>query len=304
MAIFLSNALALAITLQTSAAVPQDSTSPAERLRHQVTQDSTDGGAWLALGRVLVDLAHSYHEHDDATADTAWVRAVLDSADRALANATRWLTGTRAGDSAAVLRVSARAERSLLAWEVMGETGVTAAWRAADEARLPPLLEELGENLLRGCPRGGVLLTAGEMDGDAVGYMRFVRGLRSDVAVIPLRAWRNDGVLRRRMASELKLQRLVDRRPVCASMAFERPPDVRSPVRWHTRVLLWVSGPRATQDRVAPRDYVFAAMRLASDEHDTWFEPVLTVYRRAARQSPALCEAMRVYGLTARVGCK
>ena len=315
MATFLSNGLLFAVLLQGSP--PASTPSPAhassvhstqarseEGARARVLHDSSDGRAWRDFGRELVELASGYHEHGDTAIDTAWVRAALDSADEAFSNAVRLLSDTRAGDSAEVWRVAARAERSLLEWEVQGEAGVPAAWRGVDEADLSPVLEELGENLLRGCPRNGIVLTAGELDGAVVGYMRFVRGLRPDLAVIPHDAWRSDAVLRRRMAGDLKLERLADRRPVCATMAFERPPDLRRPVRWHKRPFLWVAGPRATADQVAPRDFGFAALGLASYEQDTWLDPVLLVYRRAARQSPALCEPLRVYGLAVKVGCR
>src|SRR5438034_10880566 len=49
--------------------------------------------------------------------------------------------------------------------------------------RVPPVLDELGENLLRACPAGGVLLTAGDADFYAAWYMRFARGLRPDLLV-------------------------------------------------------------------------------------------------------------------------
>src|SRR6266699_3048310 len=53
------------------------------------------------------------------------------------------------------------------------------------------VLDELGENLLRACPAGGLLLTAGDADFYAAWYMRFARGLRPDLLVLPLAAWRS-----------------------------------------------------------------------------------------------------------------
>ena len=316
---FLSSALGLAALLQTAAPVPPDDSLTG--LRARVVEDSTDGRAWLELGRALARWSATYHRHaHGAHGDTAWARAVLDSAEESFARAVRLLPGTRAADSAAVHRVSARAERALLVWETRGVEAVPDAWGAegaADGARLPPVLEELGENLLRGCPRGGVLVTAGELDGDAAGYMRFVRGLRPDLLVIPLAAWRGDSVLRGRVARELKLLRpgrsageaallavLVERRTLCVSVAFDRPPAIRRGLRWDTRPLLWVAGPRVREDRVPPRDFVFAAARLATDEHHTWVGPVMALYRRAVRETPALCEALVVYRLREEVGCR
>src|SRR5205809_830132 len=73
------------------------------------------------------------------------------------------------------------------------------------DLRVPPVLDELGENLLRACPAGGVLLTAGDADFYAAWYMRFARGLRPDLLVLPLAAWRSDAVLRARLMADLKL---------------------------------------------------------------------------------------------------
>lgn len=317
MGTFLFSGLALAVLLQASTApAGEDSTA---RLRARVAEDSMDGRAWLELGRAFALMSAAHHRHaDTAVADTVWARTVLDSADAAFARAARLLMGTRAGYSARVLRVSARAERALLAWELHGSDAAPGAWGAADDAKLPPALEELGENLLRGCPRGGVLVTAGIVDWTAAAYSRFVLGLRPDLVVLPLDAWRGDTVIRGRIARELRLGRpvsrgagetpwlrlLVERRPLCVSMAFDRPPEIRRGLRWDTRPMLWVAGPRAKEDRVPPRDFVFAAVRLALDEHDTWVRPVITAYRRAARETRALCDAFGVYKLKEEVGCR
>jgi hypothetical protein len=314
MATFLFDVLALAGALQAASAQSPGPDSLA-RLRTRVVEDSSDGRAWLELGRALGRAGAAYHRHVDTVADTLWARAVLDSADDALARAGRLLTGTRAGDSAAVVRVATLAGRALLAWELHGMDAAAGAWEGRESVRLPPHLEELGENLLRGCPRGGVLLTAGDLDGTAAAYMRFVHGLRPDLLVLALPTWRRDAVLRARVARDLRLGRaprradelgwlrvLADRRPLCASIALDRPPDLTR--RWRSRPLLWVTGPRATEDRVPPRDFVFAALRLASDEHDTWVAPVVAVYRRAVRETPALCEPLQVYGVDERVGCR
>jgi hypothetical protein len=87
-------------------------------------------------------------------------------------------------------------------------------------------------------------------------------------------------------------------------MGFERPPEIRPGLKWKTRALLWVAGPRADDDRVPPRDFVFAALRLGADEGDVWLAPTLDLYRRAVRQNRGLCEPFGVYGLKAAVGCR
>src|SRR5439155_597108 len=86
------------------------------------------------------------------------------------------------------------------------------------------------------------------------------------------------------------------RRPVRVTVAFDRPPGPR--IGWSTRPLLWVAGPHLKDDRVPPRDFVFAALRLALDDNDAWAQPALALYARAARATPALCEALKTFRLT------
>src|SRR2546428_232494 len=97
------------------------------------------------------------------------------------------------------------------------------------------------------------------------------------------------------------LGELVRRRPVCVSMAFERPPETRPRIRWEVRPLVWVAGPEGKSPRVPPRDFVFGALRVALDANDPWAEPALAAYARAARTTPALCEAMATFKVAADV---
>jgi hypothetical protein len=176
---------------------------------------------------------------------------------------------------------------------------------------LPPVLEELGENLLRACPRRGILLTAGDADTYAAWYMRFARGLRPDLLIVPLAAWTGDSVLRGRLLREARqrgsaLQALAERRggPLCASMGFDRAPELRPKVRWNAHPLVWVAGAESKGDRVPAEDFVFAALQLAIEQHDTWSPPVVALYRRAAGVTPALCRPLGTFGLQADVGCR
>ena len=123
-----------------------------------------------------------------------------------------------------------------------------------------------------------MLFTADEMDTQAAWYLRFARGLRSDLMIVLVDRWRGDSVLRNRALRELRtrdlsLRALSQLRAVCASMGFERPPDERA-VRWNKRPLVWVTGKETKADRVPAQDFVFAALKLAVDEHETWTAPV------------------------------
>ena len=142
----------------------------------------------------------------------------------------------------------------------------------------------------------------------ALPILRFSRGLRPDLVIVPFDRWRGDSVLRNRVLRELKtrdasLRALSQSRAVCASMGFERPPDERA-VKWNKRPLVWVTGKETKADRVPPQDFVFAALRLAIDEHETWGPPAVALYRRAASNASGLCKALDTFGLKDEVGCR
>ena len=277
----------------------------------RVTADSTDGPAWLELGRFYLQRSADYHAHrQPVVVDTIAAHGTLDTAQLAFDRAIRWSPGTRTADSGRVFRVYAVGEKAYVDWESGGSAAATLTWHTLPETlRLPPVLEELGENLLRACPHQGLLLTAGETDTQAAWYLRFGRGLRPDLVVVPMERWRGDSVLRNRVLHELKtrdasLRGLAQTRAVCASMGFERPPEVRPAVKWNKRPLVWVTGTESKSDRVPARDFVFAALRLAIDEHETWTAPAVTLYRRAADQVNDLCEAFETFGVEGDVGCR
>ncbi|OLC05913.1 MAG: hypothetical protein AUH46_01225 [Gemmatimonadetes bacterium 13_1_40CM_70_15] len=297
-------------------------------LRSRVAQDSGDAEAWFQLGQGYLRWSVTYHLHRAPAAagagggrrggdDTAWARAILDTADEAFARVATLRAGTAAGDSARVLRVFAWGERAFLAWELEGSAAAARTWSLSPtDAKLPPVLQELGENLLRACPRQAVLLTAEPASTHAAWFMRFARVLRQDVVVFPLAVWATDSVFRRAVLHELKLSRpgrapdasfgpVSARRPLCASMGFDRPPELRPRVSWKTRPLVWAGGPGAGNNPVPPQDFVFAALKLALDANDTWARPAIVLYRRAAALTPALCRTITGYQVPKeKVGCR
>lgn len=308
MATFLYKA-ALGLGLLQSQAPVSDSVRA--ELWARVTADSSDGPAWLELGRFYLQRSGEYHAHrQPVVVDTIAAHGTLDTAEVAFDRAIRWSPGTRTADSARVFRVYTVGEKAYVDWESGGSAAATLTWHTLPETlRLPPVLEELGENLLRACPHQGLLLTADETDTQAAWYLRFGRGLRPDLVVVPMERWRADTVLRNRVLHELKardpsLRALSQTRAVCASMGFERPPDMRPAVKWNKRPLVWVTGTESKSDRVPARDFVFAALRLAIDEHETWTAPAVTLYRRAADQVGDLCEAFATFGVEEDVGCR
>ena len=80
------------------------------------------------------------------------------------------------------------------------------------------------------------------------------------------------------------------------------PPDERA-VKWNKRPLVWVTGKETKADRVPAQDFVFAALKLAVDEHETWTVPVTALYRRAVTNVGGLCKAFETFELQTEVGC-
>jgi len=308
MGTFLFKALLAAALVQDSLALP----------RGRVARNPNDGQAWAALGHVYLDLLTA-DRSGKSRRDTVWTHAILDSADRAFARAAAALGSvgvSPAGDSARVFRVQVWSERAVFGWEVGGLAHGADVWGPVPaDLRLSPVLEELGENLLRACPAHGVLLTAAPADSYAAWFLRYVRGLRPDLLVVPLIVWRTDAAFRIRAAADLRLgpagrgdgwlAALVERRPACISMGFDHPPVGTARLPWKARPLVWVATRRSGDDRVPPRDFVFAALRMALDDRDPWARSALAVYARAARVTPALCEGLGAFKIArAATGCR
>jgi hypothetical protein len=307
MATFLCSAL---LALQGAALAPAESLTG---WWARVRADATDAGAWLALGRAYVGRAAAYHARH-APDGAATAASALDTAAAAFGHAAAHATGA-ARDTAAAFRVFTWGERAFLVWETEGlEAAATAATPPPDGLRLPAVVAELGENLLRACPPEAILLTGDDADTYGAWFLRFGRGLRPDVLVLPWAIYRADSALRVRVRAELALPRtgdeerdlrlLAGRRPLCASMALDAPPHAvgANRISWQAAALVWLAGP-VTTPPVPASDFVFEAARLARDDADPWLAPVLRVYRRAARVVPALCGALDAFRIAGDVGC-
>lgn len=307
----------MAICLCSALIVALQGPPPADSLAEwwrRVAADSSDAPAWFAIGRAYVARAGGYHAEHPAGGDRV-AAFTLDTAATAFAHAAMRPPGPER-DSALAYGAFTWGEAALLAWEVQGIEAIsTVGDPAAARLRLPAVLGELGENLLRACPREGVLLTAGDVDTYPAWFLRFGRRLRPDVIVIPLAIWEADAVFRARVARDLQLppptgpeeaaaawRALAGRRPLCASTAFERPPLGPAGLSWRAAPLVWIAGP--AQGRATPAtDFVFEAARIAHNARDAWGEDVITMYRRAAALAPSLCAALAAFDLDETTGC-
>src|SRR5256712_5108384 len=155
MAISLCNALALVTLLQAPPPPPPPPVAPTDSLatlRGRATPDSTDAQLWLLMGRAYLGLgAEAHGATHRSSEDSAWTRAVLDTAEEALARAAALagpLGSSTVGDSARVLRVGVWAARSWLGWETGGAGAGVETWGPLPmDLRRPPGPQEPGEDL-------------------------------------------------------------------------------------------------------------------------------------------------------------
>src|SRR5207344_3330942 len=119
--------------------------------------------------------------------------------------------------------------------------------RAAGERTvvdLPPVVVELGRNLVASCPAGGVILTGDPLETLAVWFATLEQGVRPDLLPLLPSLWATDAVYRGQMArslgvdSSIVIQRalglVASRRPICLAPladAAAMPEGVRTPVR-------------------------------------------------------------------------
>jgi len=289
-------------------------------LTNRVARDSGDAVAWMALGRAEIQASEAYHIHAGPP-DTLWAANTLLGAERALGRAAELRPGLGLGDSAATFRVLARARLAEIEWELGDTAAVTAVWaKVPAGSRLPPVLEELAENLLRACPPRAVLFTANEVVTGAIGLLRFNHGIRPDILPLPIDRYRRDSVFAARAARDAGLKRpppgaastadrilaLAATRPVCAGAEFGAPPGGHGRIAWQARPLVWIAGKDAgAAAKVPATDFVFAALKFGIDANDPWARFALDIYRHAARLAPSLCGGFAIYGVPrARTGCR
>lgn len=316
MAAFLYKALLAAQLTQSQVPSPESLAV----LSNRVARDSGDAAAWLALGRAQLRSADAYHTHAGPP-DTAWARSTIVAAEGAFGHAAALRPGLGLGDSAATYRLVARADLAILAWELNDTLAADSVWDALPGgSRLPPVLEEMAENLLRACPPHSVLLTDNEVVSASAGYLRFNHDIRPDLLVVPMSRYRSDSVFSLRVAKDAGVKRSPRRgesaesrvlalgalRPVCAGVDFGAPPGGHGRIQWQARPLVWVAGKGASAaPQVAASDFVFAALKFAIDANDPWARFTLDIYRHAARLSPTLCQSLATYGIPrTKTGCR
>lgn len=263
--------------------------SATELLGRHLAAERNDGRAWLFLGRIYLDQAERWHRigHPDSISETS----MLDFAGTSFEPAQELLT-----DSGGVFRVMVAVERATLRIEREGWDSVATTAVSADEVPLPPVLFELGRNLLSSCPQRGILLTGSLTETAAVWGVRLT-GVRQDLILVRPDLYRDDARYRTRMAAVIGVDPGQDlgsalvlasaRHPVCLSPSVD---SAAAPhVNWHADRLVLASANPDSSPVTALSVFHFGRTGLAGS---VWTASARDVYDLAARRNPELCRSL------------
>lgn len=261
--------------------------SAAMLLGARVTEQPSDGRAWFLLGRIYLSDAQQWHRAGHP-GETSSAGLLLGFAGKSFEPAQELLT-----DSGAVFRVIVAMEGATLRVESAGWDSL-ATWRLpAEELPLPPVLAELGRNLLGSCARNGVLVTGTSIAEDAALWGIRLQGDRSDIVLLRPEMYRRDPRYRARMAATLGADSSADLSAALAGVARKRPiclaPDVDSMVspnlNWLPSRLLLSTTPVDPQS--APLSlFLFAR---TGPTGSVWTAAAQDIYDLAARRNRGLC---------------
>lgn len=262
----------------------------ADLLGQHLAEQPTDGRAWLFLGRIYLADAQRWHRDGHRAEPSGTL--LLDFAGAAFEQSQQLLA-----DSGNVHRVLTAIERTTNRVEQLGWSAAVGRGLAADELPLPPLLSELGRNLLASCPRGGVLVTGSMVETAAAWGTRLLEGNRPDLLLLrpDLYAW--DARYRNAMASALDVDSTAElpiallrasvNRPICLTPTVD---SLTAPaLDWRAVRLVLTAGPAAIKGGEQLSVHFFARTGLAGS---VWSEAVRDVYDLAARRNNSLCQTL------------
>jgi hypothetical protein len=202
-------------------------------------------------------------------------------------------------DSGTVYRVLVAIERATILVETDGWTTAAEMAVSAEQLPLPPVLGELGENLLASCPVSGVLVT-GSLVETAAAWGRWLLqpDFRRDMILLRPDLYTWDPRYRVRMAEALgvpieaplqeALLQVSARRPLCLTPTVD---SLTAPeIEWRPVRLVLAAGVRDTDTVGAGLSvHQFAMTGLAGS---VWSEAARDVYDLAARRNRALCRTL------------
>jgi hypothetical protein len=250
----------------------------------------TDGRAWFSLGRIHLGDAQRWHR-DGHPIEGSGI-PVVEFATSAFEQAHQLLA-----DSASVYLVLAVVERTTMRIERLGWSEAVHALRP-EELPLPPVLTELGRNLMGSCPRGGVLVTGSLVETAAVWGVRLLDEDRSDLVLVRPDLYEADTEYRGQMAMAIgaepaaglaeALGRAAKRRPVCITPSTDS--ITNAALDWDPNELVLVAGPFANgEPPVALSVHQLARTGLAGS---VWSAAAREVYELGARRNRRLCETL------------
>ena len=259
-------------------------------LGQHLAEQPNDGRAWLYLGRIY--LADAQRWHRDGHVGEPPGPLLLDFAGAAFEQSQQLMA-----DSGTVHRVLVAVEKATNRIEEFGWAAAMARGLPPEEVPLPPVLGELGRNLLASCPRGGVLVLGSLVETAAAWGTRLLDDNPGDLMLLrpDLYAW--DGRYRAAMARALDvdsaaslpsaLVRASVNRPICLSPSVD---SLTAPaLEWRAVRLVLAAGPPGIREDAPMSVHQLARIGLAGS---VWSEAVLDAYDLAARRNQALCRSL------------
>lgn len=257
----------------------------------------SDGRAWFQLGRIYFADAQRWHREGHQVDPEGFL--LLEFAGAAFEQSQQLLA-----DSGTVYRVLVAAEQAVLRIEDAGWVEAMVGHSlAADQLPLPPVLAELGQNLMASCPVSGVLVTGSMVEAAAVWGTRLGSSARDDLMLIRPDLYDWDARYRVRMAEALgvpidlelpaALASVATRRPVCLTPAVD---SITAPaLAWQPLHLVLASVPSGNEPSVT-----LSVHQLARTGHagSVWTSAARDVYDLAARRNKVLCRTLLAAGDT------
>lgn len=262
-----------------------------ELLGRWLSQHSTDGASWSQLGRIYFADAQRWHREGHQGDPGGML--LLEFASAAFEQAQQLLV-----DSGTVYRVLVAVEQILIRLESAGwDATMINNPVAAEQLPLPPVLAELGANIIASCPFNGVLVTGSLVETAAVWGSRLGSSSRDDLILVRPDMYGWDAAYRVRMAEALgvpldqelptALATVATRRPVCLTPTVD---SLTAPaLAWRPLHLVLASSPATDTVAGGLSVHQLATTGLAGS---VWSSAVRDVYDLAARRNLGLCQTL------------
>lgn len=271
-----------------------DRNAATDLLGQHLAEQANDGRAWLFLGRIYLADAQRWHREGHSGEPSGIL--LIDFAGAAFEQAQQLMA-----DSGNVHRVLVAVERTTNRVEQLGWVAAVERGLPPEELPLPPVLGELGRNLLASCPRGGVLVTGSMVETAAAWGVRLLSGTRPDLVLLrpDLYAW--DMRYRTEMARMLDVDSTAElstallrasvNRPICLTPTVD---SLTAPaLEWRAVRMVLTAGPASLKGGDSLTVHTLARTGLAGS---VWSEAVRDVYDLAARRNPSLCQSLFAAG--------